>query len=602
MGKFKKGKIIILFCAGLILLFSLSFYLGFPTPVIKALLLLLLMLLFTSDQDPLVVGICGGLGLLLLGMVGIVGYHFNTSRDYIMWAIEFGMYTGVYLFCLLFCFKLKRLSEISNLHEMVIAGTTAGLWQWEDMTKEQQWWSPRYYEMLGYENNEIPATQPNLVELIHPDDRATAIKVVDDYVSGKRIDIEGEYRLRTKSGEYKWFLGSGAVQFDKDSHRISTIVGSIVNIDHKKKYELKLVEQASLLALSPNAIIVTDENFNVVSWNEGAEHLYDIKAADAVGQNISKLYVNTYSYSSEQEVMEQLRENGIWRGEANQTNKKGKKVYVLSAIKMVKDGIGTTTGAVIVNSDISLLRLNNELSTALKMVENSTQYMEQLAYISSHDLKSPIVTLQGLMNYLATSKAIQPGYEATFEMLREIVEQMKSTSMSLNSILQLRKNLTSRDFATDNISLNQVMKDVTEMLKTQISASGAQIDLHIEKGLQVRMHHNFLKTILYNLLSNSIKFKHPDRIPEISVEAKLVSDSVIIVVNDNGLGMNLARIQNKLFTIFTRFHEGVEGNGVGLHSVKMIVDFYKGEIKVESEEGKGTRITIKLPVASDGEI
>ena len=76
----------------------------------------------------------------------------------------------------------------------------------------------------------------------------------------------------------------------------------------------------------------------------------------------------------------------------------------------------------------------------------------------------------------------------------------------------------------------------------------------------------------------------------------------IIIVQDNGSGINLARYQNKLFTIFTRFHDEMEGNGVGLHSVKMIVDFYKGEIKVDSKEEEGTTITIKLPIEeADGQ-
>jgi signal transduction histidine kinase len=268
---------------------------------------------------------------------------------------------------------------------------------------------------------------------------------------------------------------------------------------------------------------------------------------------------------------------------------------------MITDIKGQNKGMLIVSSDLSLLRTNKELSSALKMVENSTQYLEQLAYVSSHDLRSPIVTLQGLVNHLAVSKAIKPGYDAPFEMVRDLVEQMKSTSISLSSILQLRKNLISREFATEKVSVAQVVKDVQEMLKLSIENSGAQINVNIEKGLMVRVHHTFLKSMIFNLVSNSIKFKHPDRPPVIDITADVLDDYVRIQVTDNGSGINIERYRNKLFTIFTRFHDDIEGNGIGLHSVKMIVDFHKGSINIDSEEGKGTSVTIKLPIEPDEE-
>ncbi len=87
----------------------------------------------------------------------------------------------------------------------------------------------------------------------------------------------------------------------------------------------------------------------------------------------------------------------------------------------------------------------------------------------------------------------------------------------------------------------------------------------------------------------------------IEIKAHAVNGNACIVVSDNGSGINLARYQNKLFSIFTRFHDGVEGNGVGLHSVKMIVDFHKGEINLGSEENKGTTVTINLPIEKESQ-
>lgn len=576
--------------------FTLCFFLNFPPAISKALLLVILMTLFYLDQDPASLIVYGGLGVIYMGLFAWFTHPLSTTNDYLLWLVELFLYCALYFVVALFSRKLKALYNISKLHELVIADTTAGLWTWEDMTKDNQWWSPRYYKLLGYENNEIPATLKNLSDLIHPDDRDAAFKVLQDYIAGNCDTLESEYRIRTKSGEYKWFLGSGEVQFEKDSRKPRRIVGSIVDIDHKKQHEITLASQAALIAISPDAIITTDPEFNVRSWNEGAEKLYEIKAGDAIGKNVRELLNTSYPYSTESLVAEEFANSDSWRGEAHQITRNGKKVYVLSSVRLIRDTLGQPTGVLAVNSDISLLRINNELSAALKMLESSTQYIEQLAYISSHDLRSPIITLQGLMNHLAASKAIAPGHVGTFDMLRDIVENMKSTSVALTSILQLRKNLTSREFATDNVAISLVVNDVQEMLKSQIAATSAEINVNVEKGLHVRIHNSFMRSMLYNLVSNSIKFRQPGRTPVISINAYSENNFIYIVVKDNGSGINLERYQNKLFTIFTRFHDEMEGNGVGLHSVKMIVDFYKGEIKVESKEEEGTSITIKLPI------
>jgi PAS domain S-box-containing protein len=575
--------------------------LHFAPGIIVGLVTLLLVIIFYFEQEPNVVAVYGALGLVYIGLAAAIGSTVSPITYLVLWAIGASLYSIIYGLLWLFTIWLKKLREISDLHELVIAGTTAGLWKWKDMTNDEQWWSPRYYQLLGYENNEIPATLTNLTSLIHPDDRAAATKVLEDYIAGLRPDLESEYRLRTKDGQYKWFLGSGEVQFEKNTRKALRVVGSIVNIDHKKQYELALANQAALVELSPNAIITTDINYKILSWNGGAEKLYNVKAADAIGRTISDLFVTSYPHSTEEEVLNHFQMFGSWGGEVHQVTKEGRKVYAISATKLITDDAGNPTAILTVNNDLSLLNINKELNAALKMVENSTQYLEQLAYVSSHDLKSPIITLQGLLKHLASSKAIVPGYEAPFEMIKEIVEQMKSTSVALNGILQLRKNLISRDFATEKVSVAQVMKDVMEMLKGPIEASGAQINVHIEKGLQVRIHHTFLKAILFNLVSNSIKFKHPDRTPVINITADTADSNACIVVADNGSGINVARYQNKLFSIFTRFHDGVEGNGVGLHSVKMIVDFHRGEISLDSEENRGTTVTINLPLEKDNQ-
>ena len=108
---------------------------------------------------------------------------------------------------------------------------------------------------------------------------------------------------------------------------------------------------------------------------------------------------------------------------------------------------------------------------------------------------------------------------------------------------------------------------------------------------QVKFSKKNFRSILYNLISNAIKFQSPDLPCIINIKTRLEEPYVLLSVKDNGLGMN-ERQQEQLFTMFKRFHDHVEGTGVGLFMVNRIVENAGGKIEVESQEGSGTEFKV----------
>lgn len=103
-----------------------------------------------------------------------------------------------------------------------------------------------------------------------------------------------------------------------------------------------------------------------------------------------------------------------------------------------------------------------------------------------------------------------------------------------------------------------------------------------------------LRSIFYNLITNSIKYRSPKRTPEITIDTIEQEDHLLeIRVRDNGIGIKKTDIE-KVFTPFKRIHHGIEGSGMGMNIVKRIIDNNNGIIEVESEEDKGTIIRIFL--------
>lgn len=111
---------------------------------------------------------------------------------------------------------------------------------------------------------------------------------------------------------------------------------------------------------------------------------------------------------------------------------------------------------------------------------------------------------------------------------------------------------------------------------------------------EIRFSRKNMRSVLHNLLSNAIKYRTPDKSPEILVKTEKKDEYVILSVKDNGLGIKHEHI-DKIFMMFKRMYDHVEGTGVGLYIVKRIIDNADGKIEVESEPGKGStfRIFIK---------
>ena len=109
---------------------------------------------------------------------------------------------------------------------------------------------------------------------------------------------------------------------------------------------------------------------------------------------------------------------------------------------------------------------------------------------------------------------------------------------------------------------------------------------------QVSFAEKNLRSIIYNLLSNALKYRHPDRAPVVHLRSHLEGRYAVLSVQDNGLGLNLDQDGSKLFALFQRLHDHVEGSGIGLYMVKKIVENAGGRIEVSSQQGVGSTFSV----------
>jgi signal transduction histidine kinase len=169
-------------------------------------------------------------------------------------------------------------------------------------------------------------------------------------------------------------------------------------------------------------------------------------------------------------------------------------------------------------------------------------------------------------------------------MIYHSIIRFKATIQDLAEIVKIQKTFK-EDAAT--VSFEEIIEDVKESIREMIVQTDAIIAVDTSAAPQVHISRNNLKSIIYNLISNAIKYRSLLRRPEIYLRTEKMDNFIVMTVTDNGLGMHV-QDKNKIFDMFKRLHDHVEGTGVGLYIVKKIIDNMGGRIEVESVVGEGS--------------
>jgi signal transduction histidine kinase len=211
------------------------------------------------------------------------------------------------------------------------------------------------------------------------------------------------------------------------------------------------------------------------------------------------------------------------------------------------------------------------------------QQLEQFAFISSHNLRAPIARILGLGNLLEM-KDLRDS-ETIHKALIACAHDLDIVIKDLNAVLDIRQN---NQLDLTLVMLSDEMLKVRSSLSNQIMANEALIHEDFSEADQVKTFRPYLHSILMNLISNALKYRRLDVSPVITIKSLHKERFVCIQVSDNGMGIDLEKYGDKLFMMYRRFHNHVEGKGLGLYMVKTQIEAMGGKIEIESEINSGT--------------
>lgn len=246
---------------------------------------------------------------------------------------------------------------------------------------------------------------------------------------------------------------------------------------------------------------------------------------------------------------------------------------------------GTTLERTI-NFALERHKLRQEIVQTMDDLKRSNQKLEEFAYVVSHDLKSPVSNLRSLLD-MFDHKAVANDHN------RQVITMIDNSVSKLSDMLNSFMNvfLTEEGFqqSPERLRLEEALDDVLRALPQLIDESNTTLDTDFSEVPEIVFVPVLLQSVLQNLITNSIKYRSPEREPVIRISSHDAGDYVLLRFQDNGIGIDTQRNQRNLFKLFKRFNpKHAEGNGVGLYTIKSILDTSGGKIEVESELGEGT--------------
>ncbi|WP_205501387.1 ATP-binding protein [Rufibacter psychrotolerans] len=244
------------------------------------------------------------------------------------------------------------------------------------------------------------------------------------------------------------------------------------------------------------------------------------------------------------------------------------------------------------NQAAELQNLNQELLLNTEQLRNRNAQLEDFAYITSHNLRSPLATIKSLHQFYTA----EPGQETADYVMRQVQRVSENMSETIEDLNVILKTHLVKQLPQEEVQLTELIAKEKQNLAAVIAQTQAELNTHLEVST-LYMPKLYLESILHNFISNALKYRAPDRQPKVLVKSWSTPDSLCLSVSDNGLGMDLEKIGQNLFGLYKVFHKTEQSKGLGLYLTHVQVKALGGTIQVESTLGQGSTFTVCFPRA-----
>jgi len=451
-------------------------------------------------------------------------------------------------------------------------------------------------EMAGYPNKE-EFLKINIANnlYVNPEDREAFRRLVEQQGFVKDLEVE----FKKKNGEKITVLLTAHVKRDEKGE-VVRYEGINIDISDRKRMERELKEAndflMNLIDSSVDGIIVTNMKGDILLFNKGGENLLGYKSEEVVG----KMHIrNIYQPGVAKEVMNKLK-SPDYGGIGKLTSfpivhrrKDGELIEGDLSASLIYDEKGNEIASVGIFKDLrERLRIERELQKMQEALLQSEKLaaMGRLTSQIAHELNNPIY---GIMNTLELLKTEISPESKRRRILDLSLSEIQRLSEMLRNMLSFSKP---EEEKRRPIKIDELIEGILLMMEKQMRESNIQVETSFDPDIpEIMASTNQMRQVMLNLIKNA-----KEAMPKggnLFIRTGKEDNRVLIHIQDTGMGIP-EEIRDKIFEAFFTTKQKVKGVGLGLSVCYGIIKDHGGEIKVESEEGKGTTFVISLPIES----
>ncbi|MEW5857890.1 MAG: response regulator [Cyanobacteriota bacterium] len=493
--------------------------------------------------------------------------------------------------------ELRQQTERAQLSEeqlrLALEAAHMGTWDW-NIQSGRIVLSATTEANFGLTPGSFDGTYQSFLTRIHPQDlELVTLALVRTVEEGADYDIE--YRIIWPDGSVHWIASKGQVYYDQTG-KVIRVNGINMDITERKHSEQKICEQAALLDIATDAILVQNLDNQILFWNQGAERLYGWKQEEALGKNTAQLLHKQISLKL-QAAQKTLIEEGEWYGELYQITKSGREIIVESRWTLVRDRAENPKAILIVNTNI----------TEKKQLERQflrAQRMESLGTLASgiaHDLNNVLAPI--LMSVQLLQIKIQ---DTQSQQLLSILETNAKRGADL--VKQVLSFARGMEGERTNLQVGHLIFEIAKIAHETFPKSiEIHTDIQTRELWAVSGDATQLHQVLINLCVNARDAMPDGGTLNISADNIVIDENyarmnpgakvgsyVVMSVSDTGMGMP-PEMLDRIFEPFFTTKEIGKGTGLGLSTVLGIIKSHGGFLNVYSEVGKGTEFKVYLP-------
>ncbi len=402
-------------------------------------------------------------------------------------------------------------------------------------------------------------------------------------MSQKEIDILKRAILREKGAR------KAAEKILEDKSRELYVTSEELKTTNLKLEQLLDEKSTQLQGVFENIIdayVVMDLKGNIIKFNDPAVVLFGYDIDNEPLNVINLIYKKDYKYAMKS--FKKLQENGFftnYRARIHTKNKDIKWVHINASLIFNKQKKPIAAQGIVRDiTDLKNLELQKE--SLLKKVEKSNDELQEYAHIVSHDLKSPLRSIDALVSWIKedNQEHLDAASLQNFELISGTLEKMENLISSILSYSSIGFDSVKKEM----VNLNTIVQDLNKILMIP-----EHITVKVKSKLPtIKGHQTKLEQLFQNLIGNAVKFMDKED-GLIEIDVKETPSYYEFSIKDNGIGID-KKYHEKIFKIFNSLNERKDSTGIGLSIVKKIIDIHNGEIWLDSEVGEYTTFYFTL--------